>query len=296
MSTNSLAPQCPNCEAPLLHLQPPPAHCPRCGQATRLHAPTFFEFIHEFVGHYVALEGALWRTLGNLFFRPGRLTTEYVAGRRRKYVLPLRLYITASFLFFLVVKVFDTDSGLRLTIEAPEPAASTAASAASGAAARPVEMPPCLKEPERCNFAERLAAKAEHEAERPDGLKRKFGPEMDRQMLSMAPYAALAMQPLFAGLMQWVYRNRRKPYGEHFLFSLHMHAFWFLALLVLNWVPSGWDDALLLLLVPHGLLAMRQVYGGRWWTTALRWLAASTAYGMALALTTIGLIVSLALL
>lgn len=28
-----------------------------------MHPPTFGEFVHEFVGHYVALEGALWRTM-----------------------------------------------------------------------------------------------------------------------------------------------------------------------------------------------------------------------------------------
>ena len=55
------------------------------------------EFLHEFVGHYVALEGTLWRTLGLLLRHPGRLTREYLDGRRRRYVLPLRLYLTASF-------------------------------------------------------------------------------------------------------------------------------------------------------------------------------------------------------
>lgn len=287
--------QCPNCDAPLLHLQPPPAHCPRCGQATRLHAPTFFEFIHEFVGHYVALEGALWRTLGNLFFRPGRLTTEYIAGRRRKYVLPLRLYITASFLFFLVVKMFDPGSAVRFSVKPPESATSAAASAASSAAPGAAELPACLKEPEQCTFAERLAARAEHAAAQPDGLQKKFGPDMDRQMRSMAPYAALAMQPLFAALMQLAYRNRRKPYGEHFLFSLHMHSFWFLALLLISLLPAAWEEALALLFIPHGLLAMRRVHGGRWWTTALRWLSVSVSYVLLLALTALGMILFIAI-
>src|SRR6202000_2557918 len=88
---------CRNCGA-----QAPSKFCPDCGQETTLHPPTLGEFLHEFVGHYVALEGTLWL----LLCRPGWLTREYLGGRRRRYVLPLRLYLTASFVFFLVLKLF----------------------------------------------------------------------------------------------------------------------------------------------------------------------------------------------
>lgn len=40
-----------------------------------------------------------------LFFKPAELTREYRNGRKQRYISPLRLYITASFLFFLVVKI-----------------------------------------------------------------------------------------------------------------------------------------------------------------------------------------------
>jgi hypothetical protein len=79
--------------------------CPNCGQDTLNHPPTFFEFVHEFITHYVALEGKLWKTLWLLFFKPAELTREYRSGRKQRYISPLRLYITASFLFFLVVKI-----------------------------------------------------------------------------------------------------------------------------------------------------------------------------------------------
>jgi Protein of unknown function (DUF3667) len=82
-----------------------PNYCPQCGQDTHEHPPSLLEFVHEFVTHYVALEGKLWKTLGLLFFAPGQLTKHFSAGRKLRYVSPLRLYITASFVFFLVVKI-----------------------------------------------------------------------------------------------------------------------------------------------------------------------------------------------
>ena len=78
---------CRNCGTPA-----PGNFCPYCGQSTALHVLSILEFGHEIVSHYVALEGKLWRTLALLALQPGRLTREFLAGRRQRYVIPLRLY------------------------------------------------------------------------------------------------------------------------------------------------------------------------------------------------------------
>jgi hypothetical protein len=78
--------------------------CSHCGQDTAAHMPSAGEFLHEFVGHYVALEGKLLKTLTLLLFKPGRLTRDYLEGKRARYVLPLRLYLTLSVIFFAMVK------------------------------------------------------------------------------------------------------------------------------------------------------------------------------------------------
>ncbi|GJJ02853.1 hypothetical protein RugamoR64_33910 [Duganella rhizosphaerae] len=90
---------CPNCEAVVSgHF------CSNCGQEAILHHASTREFLHEFVGHYVALEGRLWGTVMRLLFRPGALTLEYIRGRRVRFVQPLRLYLTLSLLFFAIMK------------------------------------------------------------------------------------------------------------------------------------------------------------------------------------------------
>ncbi len=109
-TATAAATHCRNCD--LRFTNGSGAYCSNCGQATALHPPTFFEFFHEFITHYVALEGKLWKTLWLLFFKPAELTREYRLGRKQRYISPLRLYITASFLFFLVIKI----AGLNPTI------------------------------------------------------------------------------------------------------------------------------------------------------------------------------------
>jgi hypothetical protein len=78
--------------------------CGHCGQDTAGHMPSAMEFLHEFVGHYVALENKLLKTLSLLLFKPGRLTRDYLDGKRVRYVLPLRLYLTLSVIFFAMFK------------------------------------------------------------------------------------------------------------------------------------------------------------------------------------------------
>lgn len=91
---------CANCEAPLSG-----HYCANCGQEAVLHHASTREFLHEFIGHYVALEGKLWGSLARLVFRPGLLTNEYIRGRRVRFVQPLRLYLSFSLLFFVILKL-----------------------------------------------------------------------------------------------------------------------------------------------------------------------------------------------
>lgn len=94
---------CPNCGAA--------AHghyCANCGQETAVALPTFRAFMREAAGRYVALDGRLWRTLFGLVARPGFLTQEYFAGRRRRYVRPARLFLVLYLLLFAFIGLWQS--------------------------------------------------------------------------------------------------------------------------------------------------------------------------------------------
>ncbi len=287
-ATHEPAAHCPNCDTSLA-LQPAPAYCPRCGQETVLHPPTLFEFVHEFIGHYIALDGALWRTLRLLITRPGRLTSEYFAGRRKRYVLPLRLYLTISFVFFLVLKGFGATSFVSLEI-APAADSRGQPITAKSDPARYQEVlrqrRACVDVPGSCTWYDtlraRISLKAMAQAEHPDALVERF--------FGMAPYAVFVLLPLFAAIVMLAYRRRRMNYGAHFVFSLHMHSFWYLLLLMLALLPNG-VALIALLLVPLGYAAWAQhtVYGGRWSAALLRTTSIAICYIVALLLTMFGL-------
>ncbi|WP_300532759.1 DUF3667 domain-containing protein [Maricaulis sp.] len=76
--------------------------CHSCGQtADNYHRPVW-ELMAEVLDGLFGIEGRLWRTLPPLMFQPGKLTKSYLSGVRARYVMPFRLYLTASVLFFLI--------------------------------------------------------------------------------------------------------------------------------------------------------------------------------------------------
>ncbi|MDE1898937.1 MAG: DUF3667 domain-containing protein [Xanthomonadaceae bacterium] len=82
--------------------------CHRCGQEAHDPMQRFRGALRDLLEQVLHFDGRLWRTLLPLYFRPGFLTRDYLAGRRVRYVAPLRL------MFFLAVIAFFV---LRLNVE-----------------------------------------------------------------------------------------------------------------------------------------------------------------------------------
>ena len=260
-------PACRNCGAPAGG-----KYCPECGQETATHPPTALEFLREFVGHYVALEGALWRTLKALAV-PGRLTLEYFAGRRRRYVLPLRLYLTASVAFFLVAKAIAPSLEVRVI----------PGHAAAGSSA--IEL--------NCPAGDRTCVETgRFLRSRFPGMTLPQVRELIRHRLAtLFPYAMFLLVPAFALLTRTAYWNRPYNYGEHLVFALHVHAFAFFVGALLEPIRPT------LMAVPVSIylaFAARNVFGGRTWALIPRFLFIFVTYFAMLAATISVIVVAIA--
>lgn len=74
--------------------------CTHCGQENlepKELASHLFRHFFEDITHY---DSKVFVTIKDLLFKPGFLTKEYLAGKRVKYLHPIRMYIFISFLFF----------------------------------------------------------------------------------------------------------------------------------------------------------------------------------------------------
>lgn len=93
-------PRCANCGASLLG-----EHCHACGQPVRGLVRHFSSILGDFVDSVFNVDSRILRTLGPLFFRPGRLSNEYFAGRRVRYVSPVRLFVFLCIAAFFVAQL-----------------------------------------------------------------------------------------------------------------------------------------------------------------------------------------------
>lgn len=87
--------------------------CPHCGQEnTETKQPFHFLFTH-FIEDFTHYDGQFWKTIRYLLLNPGRLTKEYLAGKRQTYVAPVKLYIFISFITFLLPSLFSSSEELE---------------------------------------------------------------------------------------------------------------------------------------------------------------------------------------
>lgn len=123
------SPDCLNCGTRLRG-----QYCGVCGQRARNRLISLWELISEAFGDLLELDSRIWQTLIPLLRRPGRLTRDYLEGRRARYMPPFRTYLVLSLIFFIVA-FFDPRENLGLFFEPePEPTADEIAEKASEAA------------------------------------------------------------------------------------------------------------------------------------------------------------------
>lgn len=305
---------CRNCGTPA-----PGTFCPQCGQETTVALPTARQFLKDAAGRYVSLDGRLWRTLAVLLLHPGHLTREYLAGRRRRYVRPARLFLLLSIAMFALFRIVVdvpmlTDAELvKFDAQDEEATATTEPGAASESQSgdrKPQYPGPSLTFDKDANLV----------IDGPPGmvtdlLKRRINRfnAMSREdkveqitlgIVRYGPYAMVVLLPAFALLLKLLYlgRTRRYPsrprlYSEHLVFAAHDLSFLFLIVMIAVVVP--WPFVRIVLgvwAVIYSLWAMKAVYGGRWIGVFARAACLGVSYFVLFAFVVVGLLVTAVLL
>ena len=84
--------------------------CYYCGQPDRNFMRFFPALLRDLMEDLLDLDSRFIRTTKPLLFKPGRLTRDYMEGRRFRYVPPMRLYIFSSIVFFLLAAFMSNDA------------------------------------------------------------------------------------------------------------------------------------------------------------------------------------------
>ena len=333
---------CENCGAELQ------GHwCAQCGQPAIEYRRSFRYVVADLLNEFLNWDSKFFTTIALLILKPWRLTNEFLAGKRVRYVNPLRLYLLASIIFFFAVnygaKGINFDASKlgpkdRAELEAdlkkedlppaareklkellressPSPAPSPLTNAPSPAPATlspspgttvappPVEPGGNEQKKEYGKINERPfvvfdEAKSTTPFERwiEARAKEKMGEKGTKMglfistLLSNLPYMMLCCIPLFAFVLKVLYIRRRTFYIDHLIYALHVHTFFYTAIMLivlatigLNRVApeaiAGWLIAFLwIAFVTQIFLSIRYVYRQGWFISIFKFLFGGFVY------------------
>jgi hypothetical protein len=76
--------------------------CSHCGQENIEARESFWQLLVHFFNDFTHFDGKFFSTIRVLLLKPGKLTREYISGKRASYLHPIRMYLFISFAFFIL--------------------------------------------------------------------------------------------------------------------------------------------------------------------------------------------------
>ena len=259
--------------------------CAECGQENKDHTVALKPLVQDLMAEFASWDSRLLRTLKALALRPGFLTNEYNAGRRISYVSPLKLYLTISVLFFVVLAWKNPLAGQVQVGVSPHSEAAHGMIVLGG---RPEPLPHSRAEYDsyqsRLPPAQRdppVARLFIYHAIRAGGDRRGFL----AALLGGIPRMMFFLFPLFAVSLKLLYWRTKRLYVEHLVFLLHVHAFAFLLLTPLLLVRPDWlVVSVFVALFVYVVAALHVVYKQNWGKTLGKFFLLNVGYVFLLSL------------
>ena len=250
---------CLNCHRDINYAK----YCPYCGQLNTDKKLTLKQFIKDFAGDYFTFDSKFFRSLIPLLIKPGHLTKEYLHGKRVSYIFPLRLYIFTTFVFFFVVTLntkldfekysveysdstgtyeaaSDTTSSFQDKIKKDLNSDVTYSIDSSKSAKETVVHGPGFNfsidkaTDSSSAFVKYLNNKSKYLA----SFGKESGTIFWKEVINQIPKVMFILLPLFAFFLKLLYIRRKILYVEHLVFSLHIHTFIFIVLIISLFIPN----------------------------------------------------------
>lgn len=107
--------ECLNCGQPLLNDE---NFCSYCGQKNNTKPLNFSNFLSNLFSGLFSYDSRFWKTFIPLLTKPGKVSKQYIEGKRARFVNPFQLYLNVSIIFFLILAFtnkFDSNINLDKT-------------------------------------------------------------------------------------------------------------------------------------------------------------------------------------
>jgi hypothetical protein len=280
--------------------------CGQCGQPAVDYRRSFRHVIVDVLDSFLNWDSKFLASLVHLIVRPWKLTNEFLAGHRVRYLNPLRLYLLASVLFFFMANYgerqaeksghaikFDSQEEVPFgDVHEPKPGATPPIDRPGDADAdadNDMERPPFVVGIDKSRTPTVFEAWMQQKIEEKIGRNGSKATFFLHSLMENLPYMMLACIPLFAFVLKILYFFRRVFYIDHLIYALHIHSFAYVMSLIITGVGLGLNQALpefrpiaVGLLVTTAfiqiLISIRKVYRQGWFMTLFKFFAGGFVY------------------
>lgn len=84
--------------------------CPVCGQSRKVHRLTFLSMLQDGISVFTNLDNGLFRTITELYWRPGYMIRDYIQGKQKGYMKPLSLLFCLSTFYYIFLWLVSKDA------------------------------------------------------------------------------------------------------------------------------------------------------------------------------------------
>lgn len=224
------------------------AYCPNCGQRNSRKKISFSDLIAEFLSGLFAYDSRLRKSLAAIISSPGKISREYVEGKRVRYVNPFRFFISISIIFFLIlswltptdsIKTIWNDENTRISLAAEDTLNTSGGNRTKG-----------------LDFTKVRDYVSDYEHRDYDQVRKEFGFEDSWKnyltfkfivgskkleqspadfilfILPKLPFILFVFVPVFT-LLSWLFYMRKSlTYVDHLIFNFHELSLYLILLLV----------------------------------------------------------------
>lgn len=263
ISENSKHIICPNCGN---EFEKQFDFCPHCGQKNKPLNLHIKYFINEFLSGSFNLDSKIFQTLKLLILYPGKLTKEFISGRRMAYIPPVRLYLIVSLVYFTLLS-FLSNEYFKFTDETEKTDDQQVVFGFDDQDTIKVDMPGVMDTLTIAgNDSTQVNSKIRRILKR---MSTKEGrAEFNERLPKYINVGMFVLLPLTAFIFYLMFLNNTF-YIQHLVFVLHLQSAMYILFIVFNLVELGidnsWVNGLNVLLFLFLLLIwIKKFYGLKW--------------------------------
>lgn len=223
-------------------------YCSNCGQQNIELKENAWQMIVHAIVDYFHFDHQFLATFRPLLFSPGKVSVDYVEGKRARYLHPIKLYIFVSIVFFIFV--LGGEKKLSKKTEFSSKSENKEVIDAKIALEENIVL---FGENEIKTVEAYETAQSQLPKQKRDGIFKHYfkkkqiefnqyekpGEKLKEDLIKNIPKGMFLLLPLTALMLKLIYFRKKKYYFEHLIYSFNTHAALFVAMLIGKLIASS---------------------------------------------------------